>query len=238
MQSKSTTWDALLQSGYRVESKVVIDGAEYPVVTVDSHEPQPVQLCKATKQLFTERSPIGNAIAAFLEIIYIPTSAPARRAEVRVYKRLVGNNGTRSEWKSDGIYWIATRKQYPHGQLRLVCYDALRKTDQPFMDEVDTGDWPRKATVVVQQCAAKMGVYLDSRTVINEDYLVEYPEDHDDITVREMLEEIACVHVGNWTMTPSGRLRLVGLIDVPAESNYLVDQQGNAITFGGVRILV
>lgn len=237
MQATSETWKALLQGEYRVESKVVIDGVEYPVVTVDSHDPLPVQLCQITKQLLFSDSPVGNVCAATLEIIYKPTSVPKRRAEVRPYKRLVGNDGTRSEWLPDGVFWIGSRKHRSFGQLRLVCYDAIRKAEQPFMDEVDTGDWPRAATVVAQECADKMGVTLDNRTSIDPSYMVEYPDDFD-VTVRDMLGEIAAAHVGNWTMTATGQLRLVGLYDVPAESNLLIDQRGNAIALGGVRILV
>ena len=39
-------------------------------------------------------------------------------------------------------------------------------------------------------------------------------------------------------MTPVGKLRLVLLNSLPKETNYLVDNGGNAITFGGDRILV
>jgi hypothetical protein len=221
-----------------VESKVTIDGVEYPIVTLDSSAPTPVYSCKVTKQLFDATDPIGNAMAAVLEIIYTPTSAPARRAQVHLYRRLVGNDGTRSEWLPDGVYWIGERKQREHGQLRLVCYDALRKAEQPYMDEIDLGNWPRKASVVVSECAAKMGVALDARTTINDTYAVEYPNNFDTATVRDMLCQIAAIHAGNWTMTAEGKLRLVPFGNAPAATNYLVDHAGRAITFGGVRILV
>ena len=238
MQNTTSLWDELYQDSYRVESKVMIDGVEYPVVMLDSHTPTFISLCRITRQLFTDAAPIGNATAATLEIVFTPSVEPAYRAEVRPYKRLVSDDGIRSDWLPDGVYWIGNRKGQSHGQLRIVCYDALRKAEQPFMDELDTGDWPRKADIVVQECASKLGVSIDSRTSINSTYAVEYPENYNDITVREILEQIAFIHGGNWTMTPEGELRLVCVFDTPPETNYLIDQRGNAITFGGVRILV
>ena len=238
MQNTSATWKQLQAGEHRAESKVLIDGVEYPIVVLDSSDPTPVRLCRLTRQLFTASDPIGNAISATLEIIYTPASAPSRRAEVRPYRRLVGEDGTKSEWLPDGVFWIGERKQREYGQLRLICYDALRKSEQPYMDEVDTGNWPRQADVVVRECAAKIGVELDSRTAINSAYMVEYPNDFDRVTVRQMLCEIAAAHAGNWTMTPEGRLRLVGLADVPEEENLLVTEDGDAISLGGVCIIV
>ena len=57
-------------------------------------------------------------------------------------------------------------------------------------------------------------------------------------TCRELLQAIAGWYGGNWCMTPVGKLRLVLLNSLPKETNYLVDNGGNAITFGGDRILV
>ena len=39
-------------------------------------------------------------------------------------------------------------------------------------------------------------------------------------------------------MTGEGRLYLVPLVSIPPETNYLVTEYGDAITFGGDRILV
>ena len=50
--------------------------------------------------------------------------------------------------------------------------------------------------------------------------------------------DIAAAHGGNWHMSDAGRLRLVPLLSAPAESSLLVTEHGDAILFGGVRILV
>ena len=101
--------------------------------------------------------------------------------------------------------------------------------------EGDKCEWPRTQQAVVNAICARMGVELDSRTVINSTYMVDYPNDY---TMREILGYIAAAHGGCWIITPTGKLRLVTLGVLPAETNYLVDEYGNAITMGGVRILV
>ena len=50
---------------------------------------------------------------------------------------------------------------------------------------------------------------------------------------------IAVAHGGNWTITREDKLLLVPLVgSMPPETNYLVTEDGDAITFGGDRILV
>lgn len=56
--------------------------------------------------------------------------------------------------------------------------------------------------------------------------------------MREVLGYIAVSNAGNWIITDEGKLLLVKFGDIPAETNYLVEEGGFAITFGGDRILV
>ena len=81
-----------------------------------------------------------------------------------------------------------------------------------------------------------MGVKLDKRTVLNSAYIIDYPAN--DYTIRNELCFIAAAHGGNWIITDEGNLLLVPLLSMPAETNYLITEYGDAITFGGVRILV
>ena len=55
---------------------------------------------------------------------------------------------------------------------------------------------------------------------------------------RDALCDIAAAHGGNWIINDNGDLRLIPLISAPADSNYLVTEHGDAIVFGGVKILV
>ena len=56
--------------------------------------------------------------------------------------------------------------------------------------------------------------------------------------MREVLAEIAVANAGNWIITDAGKLLLVPLNSIPAETHYLVTEYGYAITFGGTRILL
>ena len=60
----------------------------------------------------------------------------------------------------------------------------------------------------------------------------------DEQTMREVLGYIGVANAGNWIITMEGKLRLVKLGDIPEESNLLVDDYGNPILFGEVRIIV
>jgi hypothetical protein len=46
------------------------------------------------------------------------------------------------------------------------------------------------------------------------------------------------MYVGSFIMTETGLLRLVSITELPEETNYLINNAGDAITFGGDRILV
>ena len=53
-----------------------------------------------------------------------------------------------------------------------------------------------------------------------------------------MLKNIACCNGGNWIITDESNLLLIKLGDVSVETNYLVDDNGFALLFGEVRIIV
>ena len=55
---------------------------------------------------------------------------------------------------------------------------------------------------------------------------------------RDALRDIAAAHGGNWYISDAGKLRLAPLISFPPETGYLVTEHGDAILFGGTRILL
>ena len=66
---------------------------------------------------------------------------------------------------------------------------------------------------------------------------IDYPANN--YTLRDVLRFIAAANVGNWIITSENNLLLVPLFgSMPEETNFLVDESGSAITFGGVRIIV
>jgi hypothetical protein len=53
-----------------------------------------------------------------------------------------------------------------------------------------------------------------------------------------VLGYIAAMYAGSFVMSDLGELRLIPINNIPKETRRLIDQSGNAILFGGVRILV
>ena len=99
--------------------------------------------------------------------------------------------------------------------------------------------FPMPVETAVNDIASRMGVIVDSRTVLDSNFPVQYPvDDEGDMTMREALSRIAVANAGNWVISDNGELLLVGLNSVPAQTNYLITNTGDAILFGGTRILV
>lgn len=228
MQTTTALWKTLLAGEPSTEWRVTVGGTAY--------EKSNLVALRVTTGLFGRSYlTVGSCVSAQLRLTLLDAGTIPRMAEVKVYVRLT--DGTQaSEWLPYGVYYIDTRESVPEsGTLTLHCYDAMLKAEQTFVTEGDTGAWPRTMTAVVASICTRMGVELDSRTALNSAYTVEYPNDY---TMREILGYIAAAHGGCWIMTPAGKLRLVTLGELPAESNSLVTETGEAITFGGVSIHV
>ena len=147
-----------------------------------------------------------------------------------------------SEWIQKGVYYVDTR-EYTHNedhlnQIIFHGFDAMLFAEQGY-PETDSG-WPEEGvvdTTVVSTIAQTMGVTVDSRTwdVMTDANMIPLPGTR---TLREMLGFIASMYVGSWVITDTGKLRLISILDLPPDTNYLTDMLGYAITFGGDRILV
>ena len=213
------------------EHRAVIAGVEYG-------EDDIIGTPVVNRSLFGGSTPtVGSCAAGQLDISVIPKGNIPRMAEIRMYTRLVLGEQV-SEWIPKGVFYIDTRKlDTESGVLTMNCFDAMMKGDQKFMQEGDVGQWPRTSTEIVAQICAQMGVELDERSELDETILVPAPE-HEDTTGRELLSMVGTAHCGNWTMTDAGKLRLVPLCSIPEATHYLVDQYGDPITLGGVKILV
>ena len=238
MQNRSNKWIQTLGEDYRVESRAIVSGIEYPVSVPDTAEPSSVQRCRIKHQLFTSANLIGNACAGILEMSFIPTEAPPAAAQINLESRLIAEDGTATEWLPRGTYWIDERDDAYHGRLKVTAYDRmLFAEDDWFPDGVISGTWPKPAPDVVNIICERLGIELDSRTVLNKDIMVAVPIGK---TLRNTLMEIAAAHGGNFTITPANRLRLVllpeeiGITYLTDENeNYVSDENSNYIVFLG-----
>ena len=234
MHNVSDLWRTLLASpGHRKEVKLVIAGVTYGEDKIVDGS------LRIDGGLYSDFG-IGNCCARQIDFEIYPQGTIPRQAQIEVYVRLVLGEQV-SEWIPKGVFYFATRKtDRKTGVLRVHGYDAMLKAEETWLDSsYDAETWPMPAATAVADIAARMGVQVDSRTVLDAAFPVQYPvDDEGDMTMREALGRIAVANAGNWIMTDEGKLLLVGLNSMPEATNYLVTETGSAITFGGVRIFV
>lgn len=210
-----------------IEIKAVIAGVEYGQDKISS--------CHVSKALFSGSTlSVGGCVSSEMEIVLIEPDDIPRGADVRLYARDGG------DWIPQGVYFIDTRPQSEGlNTVTLSCFDAMLATEQVWLTpDYASKNWPMPQADAVADIASRIGVEVDSRTVLSTSFPVEYPvNEYGDITMREVLSYIASSNAGNWIITNEGKLLLVRLPDIPPETNYLIDEKGGAILFGEVRIL-
>lgn len=236
MQEVSARYQELLTGSHTKESRLLVDGAAYGESTIIKNS------LKTAVALFAGDTPtVGGAVAGEIsvQLLGVLSSSVARMAELRPQVRLVGDSGDPSEWIAQGVYNVDKRSYNKQtGVLTLHGYDKMLATEQWYTGSVGAGGV--EDITIVNRICTQVGIELDSETAAfftasGRSYVIAAPTDY---TCRELLQTIAGCYGGNWMMTAVGKLRLVLLDSIPAETNYLVDGVGNVITFGGDRILV
>ena len=234
MHNVSDLWRTLLASpGHRKEVKLVIAGVTYGEDKIVDGS------LRIDGGLYSDFG-IGNCCARQIDFEIYPQGTIPRQAQIEVYVRLVLGEQV-SEWIPKGVFFFSTRKtDRITGVLSVHGYDAMLKAEETWLDSsYDAETWPMPAETAVNDIAARMGVAVDNRTVLDAAFPMQYPvDDEGDMTMREALGRIAVANAGNWIITDEGKLLLVGLNSMPKETNHLVTETGSAITFGGVRIFV
>ena len=230
MQTTSALYQQLLADpAHIIEIQAVVAGVTY-------NDQQDIISCEITRTLFSQVTPgIGNCCSAELDLTFMPSQPVPRMAEIQISVRAVVGEQA-SEWVPQGTFYTDTRSTGILGDVTIHAYDAMLMADQPFFTQGDIGQWPQTMSAVAQQIATAMGVTIDSRTVLNSTYTMEFPGT--DQNMRTVLGYIGAANGGNWIITPAGELRLIGLTDVPADTDLLVTENGNAILFGEVRLIV
>jgi len=174
----------------------------------------------------------GNAYTASLTLSLFTDNVP-RAATIKRYIRLRNGNQV-SEWIPKGTFFTNTRAD-DDGYWTIEAYDSMRKAEVVWTPDQSL-EFPLSMPAAAEEFARILGVQLDSRTVLSANYTIDYPAN--DYTIRDELCFIAAAHGGNWIITDENKLYLVPLLSAPPETNYLVEEYGDAITFGGDRILV
>lgn len=216
MQQRSETWASLAVRGrFKVDTIAVIGGVSYSAISA------PV----IARALFTEAPSVGHCAAASMLVSILTGDVIPAAAAVEIRARLY-DDARVSEWRTFGTFYI-DRREENNGLVTLQCYDAMLKATQPYVDPSNPDDrigWPKSMAACVTECAARIGVELDSRTVIKTGapYQVAYPTNY---TMQQVLEYIAACHGGNWIITPENKLRLVPLVPPPEETFDIIDYE-------------
>lgn len=182
--------------------------------------------------LTVDNATISNGILTF------PNDAFTFEDDIIVFAS-TGYEYAESEWIPQGVYFVDTKEVIKSESnvdvLVLRGYDAMLKAEQPFQSNAITGN--STDVQMVNEIASIIGVEVDERTydIMTVAYTIPLPTGY---SCREVLGYIASMYVGSFIMTDEGKLRLVSILELPPETNYLIDEVGDAITFGGDRILV
>ena len=237
MQSVSETYKQIVAGDFKTQVKVLINGTE--------HGHGVLRSLKTKNQVFAQGLPsVGGCYSGEIDIVMQkPSQVIPKQAKLQPFVRVHDIGETKfSEWIPKGVYYIDTRKTAEDGTsvkiLTLHGYDDMLRAEQDYPDSALV--WPAKDIDVLREIAAFIGVELDERTVekIVNGYDIPHPEGY---SCREVLGYIAAMYAGNFVMSDTGKLRLIVLGDVPeadGEESYLINEEGFAITFGGVRIIV
>lgn len=232
MQETSVLYRSILSDqDHWFESQLVIDG-------VGAFDETQLFSISTSLEMFQDSPTIGKAVAGEINVkmMFPDTTIPdmaCLRPQVRVC-----NATDQSEWLPQGVYYIDTRERTHNDDgldvLTIHGYDSMLKAEQMYNGRI-TGD--SVDIDMVDEIAYQLGVELDSRTtaLMTAAFTIPFPVGY---TYREILGYIASMYVGCFIMTDEGKLRLVSILELPEETNYLIDQIGEPITFGGDRILV
>lgn len=232
MQSTSALYQTIIAGDHWFETRLIIDG-------VGTYGETDLFAMSTTHEMFHNSPTIGSAVAGEITVKMVYPQDATIPAMAKLLPQVRACNATQqSEWISQGVYYIDTRErtvtEYGESVLELHGYDAMLKAEQMYNGRI-TGD--STDIQMVNEIAYQMGVSVDSRTtaLMTAAYTIPLPTGY---SYREVLGYIASMYVGCFIITDEGKLRLVSITELPPETNYLIDEHGDAITFGGDRILV
>lgn len=260
MQQTDSTYNSLFAAGAPKQVRALIYRSTnaYNVYGQDK-----IVSATTQAQMLDQNISIGGTYVKQLKLVltnYSGMPTIPRMAKIIMQFRL-SDGTTSSSWYPKGTFYIDTRDESYDGILTINAYDPMLKSEQPFTKPGEQGQWPRpdiravsdtrKPDGVVNTIAAAMGVEIDQRTfaIMNKGYGINYPgivlgddtpqySQDGAMSMRQVLGYIGAMYGGNWIITDENKLRLIVLGDIPVPTNYLIDQNNNAITIGGYRILV
>ena len=178
------------------------------------------------RSVFSDKPTVGQANAGELDAKFIvPSFTIPRMAKVKV--KLVYDSTTYIL----GVFYIDTRVLDPTlNTLSIHCYDAMLMAEQAV---------PTTGTdiTVLGAIATQLQTTLDASVSVAITNAYTIPATMAQDSSRDVLQAIGAAYGGSFFITKDGLLGFAGF-SVGTETYYLCDEFGNAITFGGDRILV
>lgn len=194
-------------------------------------------------KMFDKTPVFGKAVSAEIHLkILKPYGELPPMAQVIPYVRACDKDN-KSEWIQQGVFFIDEREETKNDDglevLTITGYDAIMQAGVEYEDS-GTLDWSGGTvldTEMVGEIAGQMGVSVDPRTwdIMTDAFQIPLPAGY---TLREILGYIAGAYAGCFIMNDVGELRLVSISGLPRQTNLLIDQIGDYITFGGQRIML
>lgn len=242
MENTSELYKDLYKNAHWKETRLLIGHKNTPISEMNVSYGENVLIGMSTKsRMFSNANPsVGSCVSSEITIKMLYNESQPPRHGKLVPQVRISDGARHSEWISKGVYFVDTRKNTLDAEgvkiLTLTGFDAMLMTEQDYPSSKLA--WPAKDIDVVKEIAAFIGVEVDPRTIeiMTNGYDVQYPGG--EYSCRDTLGYIAAMYGGCFIMNDIGKLRLVKLNSIPKGTNYLIDNSGFAITFGGVRILV
>ena len=178
----------------------------------------------------------GSCVSAELNLkMHQPGRTIPTMAKIQPYV-MVTDGEEESEWIPQGKFFVDTREATHDDDgmpiISFHAYDAMLKAEG---DCPDVGvDWEEETITdieMVRRIADELDVGIDSRTLdlMVYGYEIGVPIG---MSMREVLSNIAGMYGGNWVMNYDGDLLLIGIGEIPVDTNYLVYVNGAPISFG------
>jgi uncharacterized repeat protein (TIGR02543 family) len=233
-----TNYDTIVAAGeYSSEAKLVINNVEYNESLIMS--------LKTTRGVFEDDVlSIGNAYTGRIDatIRLQPNVTIPRAAEVKVYIRIFNATLT-SGWLPKGVFYIYQRAVNSDGTaMSFIGFDGMYKGNQVYpssaLEWSGSSPTPRQ---VLNEIATILGVTLDLRTQnaipLSSSYIINFPAQY---TIREVLQSIAVIYMGNFCMSDTGELLFVGIANIiqptptPDRVVYTIEFDANASGVTGI----
>lgn len=254
MHNVNQTYRDIIATGdYETETKLVIAGVDFGEDKIIS--------ARIKRSLFSGNTPtVGGCVSGELTCTLLARSSDIpKMAEIRPFVRVkartrsdgrfsaiagvavaglavVGTGMTvedkTSDWLQKGVFYCDTRDiDINLGTVTIHAYDLIMAMEGAYPADRALTDW--RAVVLITNT---IGLTIDPETVLGYEYVV--PEPAGAISMRSVMQNIAAAYAGNWQITDEGKLRLIRLNSLPPETFYLTLENGDAVTFGGDRIVL